>query len=167
MLTRMTRERGANTFRSGIAACGLAFAAAPGFAKECANRNVATEKEAKATIAALHDAWARARKERDVEFLEQFYDSDLILNVNDGQRVSRERDIGLFRDGVIKVEYLYDSDLTVRVFCDAAIATGVESLKGTYAGRPGEMVLRFTNVFERQNGDWRLVAHQSTTISAK
>jgi ketosteroid isomerase-like protein len=148
------------------AATVLSVVAAPAFAEDCMDKNASTRTAASKEIAELHKEWATARKARDVAFLERFYDSDLILNVANGERVSRDADIALFRNGVIRAERIDNSGIEVRVFCDAAIATGIESLKGAYAGNPGEMTLRFINVFERQAGVWRLIAHQSTQIEA-
>lgn len=129
------------------------------------NKSASIRADASKEIIDLHTEWATARKLRDVAFLERFYDVDLILNVANGERVSRDADIALFRDGVIIAERIDDIVIDVRIFCDAAIATGIESVKGAYAGNPGEISLRFTNVFERQAGGWRLIAHQSTQIN--
>jgi ketosteroid isomerase-like protein len=52
--------------------------------------------------------------------------------------------------------------MDVSAYGDTAIVTGVENLKGVAGGVPGEMALRFTNVFVRRDGRWQLVLHHST-----
>jgi Ketosteroid isomerase homolog len=87
--------------------------------------------------------------------------------------VERNDDIALFdRAGkndleVVKPEYIHDVDLKVTPYGDTAVVTGVENLKGTYKGRPGEMSLRFTNVLVWRDNRWQLVSHQSTRVQVK
>ncbi|HYR82584.1 MAG TPA: nuclear transport factor 2 family protein [Terriglobia bacterium] len=128
-----------------------------------------TEKE----LRTLQDEWAVARIKGDVDFLERFYAQDLRLQVMDGSVVERKDDIAMFdriRRGdqdTIKPESIRDVDMKVSSYCDTAVVTGVENLKGTYKGKPGEMALRFTNVFVRRDGRWQLVLHHSTAVKAK
>ncbi len=132
----------------------------------CVDRDAKARAAAEAEVIAIHDAWATARKTFDTAFLEKFYDPGLVLQVADGTTISRDTDIALFRDRIIRAERIDDSDMKVNLFCTVAVATGIESLKGTYAGNPGEMSLRFLSVLERRGDTWRLVAHQSTIIKA-
>ena len=128
-----------------------------------------TEKE----LRALQDEWAEARVKGDVAFLERFYAQELRFQVADGSVVERKDDIALFdrvRRGdkdTIKPEVIQEVDMKVSTYCDTAVVTGVENLKGTYMGKFGEMSLRFTNVFVRRDGRWQLVLHHSTPVQAK
>ena len=122
---------------------------------------------AEAELRALEIQWAQARVDNDTVFLERFYAPELKLQNNDGSVIAREDDIALFAAHRIKPEYIHDTDIRVMVYGDSAVMTGIESLKGTYNGHPGEMSLRFTNVFIHRDGRWQLAAHQSTTIAAK
>jgi ketosteroid isomerase-like protein len=63
-------------------------------------------------------------------------------------------------------QYIRHVDLKVTRYGETAVVTGVENLKGTYKGRPGEMALRFTNTLVRRDGRWQLVAHQSTRVAS-
>jgi ketosteroid isomerase-like protein len=128
-----------------------------------------TEKE----LRALQDEWAVARIKGDVDFLERFYAQELRLQVMDGSVVERKDDIAMFdriRRGdkdTIKPEFIQDVDIKVSTYCDTAVVTGVENLKGTYKGKSGEMALRFTNVFVRRDGRWQLALHHSTPVKPK
>ena len=130
---------------------------------------VQAEKE----LRALHDEWAVARIKGDVDFLERFYAQELRLQVMNGSVVERKDDIAMFdrvRRGdpdTIKPSYIKDVDMQISTYCDTAVVTGVENLKGTYKGNYGEMALRFTNVFVRRDGRWQLVLLQSTPVQAK
>ena len=129
-----------------------------------------TEKE----LRACQDEWAVARIKGDLDFLERFYAQELRLQVMDGSVVERKDDIAMFdrirrgdRD-TIKPEFIQDVDIKVSTYCDTAVVTGVENLKGTYpGGKFGEMALRFTNVFVRRDGRWQLALVHSTPVQAK
>lgn len=129
-----------------------------------AHHSAARQPSDTAEIAQLINAWAKARVEGDVAFLERFYAPELRIHVNNGGVVAREEDIALFAAQLIKPEYIRDTDVDVRVYGDVAVVSCIESLKGTYRGRPGEMALRMLNVLARRDGRWQLVASQSTTI---
>jgi ketosteroid isomerase-like protein len=111
--------------------------------------------------------WAQARVDADVAFLERFYGAELRLNQMNGGVASRAEDIAAFANGMIKPEYIRDTELAVNVYGDTALVTGVESLKGVAFGVPGEMSLRVTNVLVHRDGRWQLVHHQSTAVSLR
>lgn len=121
-------------------------------------------------LLALHEQWVAARVNGDVAFLERFYGQELRLHVADGRVVARNDDIALFnRAGksdleVVKTEYIRDVDMKVTSYGDTAVVTGVENVKGTYRGQPGEMAVRFINILVWRDGRWQLVAGQGTRI---
>ena len=59
--------------------------------------------------------------------------------------------------------YVHD-DVRVRVYGDAAVATGRIRSEGTFRGQPRGGRTRFTRVFVRRGGRWQLVANQLTPI---
>lgn len=126
--------------------------------KESPQRPADAERE----IIQLEDQWREARVKGDTGFLERFYAPELKLQTADGRVVDRNEDIALFASGDIKPEFITHHDLKVRVSEGTAIVTGLDHLKGTYKGNPGEMWLRFTDVLVRRGDAWQLVAHQST-----
>ena len=54
-------------------------------------------------------------------------------------------------------------DMAVRVFGDAAVVTG-RTTATTGGATPGILTLRFTDVFVRKAGRWRIVASQATQL---
>lgn len=135
--------------------------------------SVANPAQAESELRTLHEQWAAARIAGDVAFLERFYAEELRLQVMNGSVVSRAQDIALFdRVGrgdadVIRPQYIHDDDVTVSLYGDTAVVTGVENLKGTARGVYGEMALRFTNVLVWREGRWQLVLHHSTPVQAQ
>lgn len=56
-------------------------------------------------------------------------------------------------------------EVKVRDFGDWAIVTGRTQMSGRYQGQKMDVKLRFTDVFVRQNGEWKCVASQGTFLS--
>lgn len=145
-------------------ACVIKYVAAIGLlglmvlVPSCAQSLGETEKE----LIRLQNEWATARIKGDVAFLENLYAKEFRITAMNGAVVERDADIAAFASREMKPEYIRDEDMKVSVYGDAAVVTGIENLKGTYKGRPGEAALRFTNVFVRRDGRWQLVAAQFT-----
>ena len=78
----------------------------------------------------------------DTAFVERFYAKELRLQTADGGVVTRDEDIALFAARAVRPEFIRPRDLRVAVYGATAIVTGVDSLKGTYRGHPGEMALQ-------------------------
>lgn len=55
--------------------------------------------------------------------------------------------------------------IKVRDFGDWAIVTGRTQMAGRYQGHKMEVTLLFTDVFARQNGEWKCIASQGTFVN--
>lgn len=122
----------------------------------------ARSDDAERQIIQLEDEWRQARVNGDTGFLKRFYAPDLKLQTADGRVVDRNDDIALFASGDIKPEFIVHHDLRVQLSEGMAIVTGIDHLKGSYKGEPGDMWLRFTDVLALRGDRWQLIAHQST-----
>ena len=56
-------------------------------------------------------------------------------------------------------------EVNVRDFGDWAIVTGRTRMSGSYQGEEMTVVLRFTDVFVRTDGQWKCLASQGTFIT--
>lgn len=83
----------------------------------------------------------------------------------DGMALSREADIAMLKNGLIKPKFITHGPLDISTYGDVAVVTGVDHLGGTAFGRYGEMYLRFTGVLIKRDGRWQLVVQQATSIS--
>jgi hypothetical protein len=57
----------------------------------------------------------------------------------------------------------YDS-LTVRIYGDVALLTGIAANAGTFHGFPFAGKIRYTRLFVRRDGRWQAVAMQQTSV---
>ena len=121
-------------------------------------------EDATQELVRIETAWRKARMDGDIAFLERLYAKELRFQGADGSVIERDTDISLFASGKIRPEFIEAEDLRVSRYRDVAVVTGVDHLKGTYNGVPGEGRVRFTHVYVRRDGRWQLVASQGTWI---
>ncbi|MFO7695188.1 MAG: DUF4440 domain-containing protein [Vicinamibacterales bacterium] len=115
-------------------------------------------------IAQLELDWAAGMVKGDVAALEAGLAKEWTLT-EDGQTTSRAQALAAFKSGAYKVESAAVRDLDVRVFGDAAIATMVVDVKGTFMGKPVPPVSRSTDFFVKRDGRWQAVSTQNTTVA--
>jgi ketosteroid isomerase-like protein len=68
----------------------------------------------------------------------------------------------VFEKRVHTIRRLEIDDVRVQVFGDAAVVTGRTHGTGDFAGRPYDVVIRFTDTFVRRANRWQAVASHSS-----
>jgi ketosteroid isomerase-like protein len=135
-----------------------------GLVTACAQMPARTPAAATMELTDLQHAWAAARVRRDVSFLEDLYAEDFRITAMNGSVIERDTDIQAFATGLLKPDSVTNEDIEVRTYGDTAVVTGIERVSGTYRDTYGSFALRFTNVFVRRSGRWKLVSSQSTQL---
>jgi len=79
-----------------------------------------------------------------------------------GKLENKEATMSSFRDGPRKIIVLEPEDLRVRTYGETAILQGQLTIWARESGRVGTKIERFTEVFVRRDGQWRLAAEQET-----
>jgi ketosteroid isomerase-like protein len=118
-----------------------------------------TEQE----IRRLLDELAIAHLRTDVAALDRIRADDIVFTTADG-RVLQKAQMQLAQGDLVLSVYAQD-DVRVRVYGDAAVATGRITSEGMFRGQPRAGQTRFTRVFAKRGGRWQLVANQLTRIS--
>lgn len=92
--------------------------------------------------------------------------ADNWINVNaDGSITTKAKLLELLKAGSFKILSIENDEVMVRVFGDAAVATGRSTTKRE--GEGGEILtrqVRFTRVYARNNGRWQVVSAHNTLI---
>lgn len=110
-----------------------------------------------AVIEALHaacDAYAKG----DAIWLEQALDARFTLTDARGAITTKADELAAVRAGDPKYEIFRNSDMKVRLYGDAALVTGVTTVKGSSAGKPFHTRLQFTDTLIRRAGRWSIAA---------
>ena len=156
----MTRDAQGTPVRASILAllCGVAFALLQGAPVAAGTAGVG---DADSEIRRLEDQWRRAQKANDAAAFEALLSPDLTFIGTSGTLRDRAGFMASRADSKLPRAESYEySELRVRVFGDAAVVTGREATTGAGVAFQG----RFTHVWVRQGGGWRLVAVQRTGV---
>lgn len=116
------------------------------------------EATTKQALIRLEHAWLQALETHDVDALQRILAEDFLDTSYDGQLRTKADQLAGGRDPTIESERL--SELRVRVFGDAAIVTGLNTVTG--AQHAWTVRIRFTDVFVKRDGRWQAVAAQET-----
>jgi ketosteroid isomerase-like protein len=120
--------------------------------------------KAEGEILALNREWASAMVRGDRAALERIFSDDLIVTSGDGTLRDKKGEMG---DGgaEIKTYFFNTEDVRVRVYEGAAVLTGHAKWRINVGGRDIDHERRYTCVYAREKGRWRMVAMQLTRIA--
>jgi ketosteroid isomerase-like protein len=111
---------------------------------------------------ARESEWVQALVKRDTAALAELLDTSFVLTTSAPHLIARAtylEEAGRFER---TIEDLSLRDRRLRRYGAAAVTTGEATIVGTNAGVPFGMVVRYSNVFVRQQGTWRAVSSQTT-----
>jgi ketosteroid isomerase-like protein len=107
--------------------------------------------------------WADAVKKRDLAWLERHYAEAYRYTTPDGALNDKRTDIEDTKNTTFDSMEL--SDMNVTVNGDTAVITGINTLKGKYKNQDISGRYRFTDIFVKQNGAWKILASQGTRVA--
>lgn len=117
-----------------------------------------------AAVMEIENSWPEAVIKKDIPTLEKYYADDVTDVGPDGSLATKQKDIDDIRSGVFVVESANATELTPRIYGNAAVVTGVGQITGKYKDQDISGRYRFTDTFVKRNGEWRCVATQATKI---
>ena len=101
---------------------------------------------------------------RDGATFGKYFADDAVLTTPDGNVQTKVQLLADVKSGELVLESSTISDMKVRVYGDAAVATYTTTDKGTYKKQDISGRYRWTDTFVRRAGDWKLVAGHGTPI---
>ena len=118
-------------------------------------------------VCAVETRLTAALRQNDAERLGAIYADDFQLINYRGTRIAKPGVLAALRAGTLRFDSLTTSDLDVRIYGAAAVVTGRQSQIAREPGRgdathPADV--RFSHVYVRTRGHWRLVSSQITPI---
>lgn len=109
-------------------------------------------------VRALEVKWAEAYKLRKLDVLSSLLDDDCISTFEDGSTFGKLGVISYIAKPSERVELAEMSDLKIRMHGETAVVTGAYHERGESAGKPYEYHDRFTDVWMKVQGKWKLIA---------
>lgn len=118
-------------------------------------------------IKQLERAWNQAEAKQEVKEVGSLVADTLVYTDYDGTLMNKEEYMKWVAAPEQKADHLYDEGISVQVYANAAVATGIYRESGTNKGKHYVIRSRFTDTWIRRGGIWQCVASHSTLIPAK
>lgn len=116
------------------------------------------------TIGKLNRQWMEAYTKGDTAFLDRHMSDDYVGTFPDGTVHDKRSEIEAVESGAIAITEMAPTEMTVRVYGNAAVITGQSAVKARVGGQDMSADLRFTDVWVEREGRWQAVASQVTRI---
>jgi ketosteroid isomerase-like protein len=110
----------------------------------------------------LESLWNDAHVRGDADALDRLWADDLRVFVPRMTPMSKADSLAFFRSGRMKFLRYETSDVDVRFYSDTAVVTGRLRRSRERAGQMVEDDWRFTKVYVRTGGAWRVVAYHAS-----
>src|SRR3954469_11366934 len=111
------------------------------------------EREIERVERALCEAFRTA----DAAAIARYEDETYTLTNTHAEVGTRADDIADAKKDAVKYSEFRNHDTSMRLYGDAAVRLGVTSIKGTSAGKPFELDVRFTDTYVRRANGWKIV----------
>lgn len=121
-------------------------------------RATAQEDSDAAQVRALDFKLTEAYKQRQFDLLASLLDEEFVITFENGNVYGKTGYISFSATSTIKVDVAEMTDVKVHMHGSTAILTGVYHEKGKDKGGPYDYRDRFTDVWMKVGGKWRLIA---------
>ena len=117
-------------------------------------------------ITRLNQKWADWIVAGDMNALDRLLDDDLIVTSGSGVLKGKKEEMDDLRPTAeIKTYFFKVDDVRVRVYGESAVVTGQAKWRISLQGRDIDNERRYTTVFVKRNGEWRIVAQHLTKLA--
>lgn len=122
----------------------------------------AKDKRSADEVMAVVAKWADAVRDRDLKTLGSIFDEDAIITTYDGKTRGKSAELDAMKpDPNVRFMSIVNEDVRLRVYGDVTVVTALTMMKTAAAGKEAAFALRYTTVFVKRGGKWRIVALQT------
>jgi len=130
-----------------------------------AAQSPSTAGDESARVLSLEHAWNQAEVTHDAPALSTLLAETFDFTDDDGQLMNKSQWLAYIREADVHYVSLGYSGMKIHLYGSVAIATGIYQDKVKEKGKWLVQSGRFTDIWTRQNGDWKCVASQATLIA--
>ena len=138
----------------------VAFSLMRGVAEE--RKDTSTNAADQSELERLERKWNEAHLRGDTAALDDLWADELVVTVPKMQVMNKAQSLAIWRTGRMKFERYETSDTTIRLFGDAAVVTGRLIRERNFGEKHIHEDWRFTKVYVRRQGKWRVVSWQAS-----
>jgi ketosteroid isomerase-like protein len=113
----------------------------------------------------LEADWNSAHMRGDAAALDRIFADDLLVVVPGMPTMTKAGSLGVFASGRMKFDKYETSETTVRLYEGTAIVTGRLRRTRTMVDRTVDDDWRFTKVYIRRDGQWRVVSFHASNVA--
>src|SRR5262245_42703515 len=113
----------------------------------------------------LEEEWSQAMVQNDAEAIGRYMADDWTIIGPDGSVSDKPSFLGLVKSGALTHDVMETDDIRVRVYGDTAVLTARGVSGGQWHGRAFREVERVSDVWVRQDGQWRCVLTHLSRIA--
>ncbi len=111
--------------------------------------------------------WSAALVKPDLGFLDRILAQELSWTDPSGVVWTKDQTLAVLKSGEDVISSLVSDDIKVRLYGDAAVVTGRDTIKESLRGKDISGLYRWTDTWVRIDGRWQCVATQSSKIAQK
>jgi uncharacterized protein (TIGR02246 family) len=110
----------------------------------------------------LERTWNDAHLRGDAEALDALFADGIVVTVPGMAMMGKSASLGVFRNARMKFDRYETSDVEVHAYGESAVVTGRLRRSRTNNGRTFEDDWRFTKMYVRRGGQWKVVAFHAS-----
>jgi uncharacterized protein (TIGR02246 family) len=122
------------------------------------------DASAEEEIRALEDQAVQAAQKNDPSFLEQHATDDYTAITGMGDVVTKNQVVQDMRSGKMRYQSIQRRNMTVRTYGNTALVNGEANLSLIRNGQPISGDYRYTRVWVKKDGGWKIASFESTPI---
>lgn len=116
------------------------------------------------TLMKMEQEMADAIVKGDTSVWDKYSDANSVFSDPGGMLMNKAQSMAMFKSGDLKIESTKIEGMKVQMFGNTAIVTYTTTDKGMYKTTDISGQYRWTDVFAKVGGKWKLVASQGTPI---
>ncbi|MGV3686598.1 MAG: nuclear transport factor 2 family protein [Daejeonella sp.] len=101
----------------------------------------------------------------DVLKLDSLISDNLIFTDHSGSIYTKEMDLHNHQSGNLKIDALYPQDQKIDLYYSTAIVSVLMRINGSFTGEEFNVNNRYTRVWVKQDGMWKIVAAHSSVVT--
>jgi ketosteroid isomerase-like protein len=121
-------------------------------------------KKSEGELVKLNLEYDQALVRSDAKVLDRLYSEEFIYTTPDGEVRNKAQQLAFTRSGNLRLEAGQSDEVKVRVYGNTAVMTGRFTAKGKFIDKNIDIRERYTAVWVKRRGRWRLVAEQGNRI---
>ncbi|MEM9271915.1 MAG: nuclear transport factor 2 family protein [Cyanobacteria bacterium P01_F01_bin.143] len=108
-----------------------------------------------------------AMLDSNIEELNKLISDQLIFTDHLGRVLSKDDDLEAHKSGELNIDKIELSEQVIKCFGDLAVVSVLAEITGSYKGVLSEGIYRFTRIWTKEAGQWKIITAHSSALTQK